>query len=277
MTMPYYYDRYKAKHDSIKPIRGRATEIRPIGERRKDWMSIEMDGDVVACRLYNTQVVRYYPDGRIGLRCGGWTTNTTADFMHEHSPFTVQRSYKNMWVSGPCGPDKSMLYLPMPSTQELILCPVGDMKGWAYEPYPMFRRVVDREKSKDERVALRPFLEWARVFLTLSDGWIMHETRKEARNYGSDTAAYIDARSGDEDKYLSVLCRILPEYVWGDHVVNKRKVGQEGRTDNYDIQFRHDNFKSIVETLMYKHADVYKVVPYTPSNKMATGVITSVT
>jgi hypothetical protein len=276
MTMPYYYDRYKAMHDKIKPIRGRAEETRPIGDRRKDWMRIEMDGDVVACLLYQTQVVRYYPDGRVGLRCGEWVTATTADFMHEHSPFTVQRSYKNMWVSGPFGPNKSTQYLPMPQ-QELVLYPRGDMGGWAYEPYPMFRRVVDREKSKDERAALRPFLEWARVFLSLSDGWIMRETRKETQRYGSNAAAYIDARSGDEGKYLSVLCHMLPDSAWGDYVVSKRKVEQEDRVVGYDLQFRHDTFKNIIEALMYKHADVYKVLPYTPSSKMVTGVITSET
>ena len=72
------YNHYKSLYENIKPIRGRAVDVRPIGKRSRDWETIRMDGDVVECVLYRTPVVRYYPDGRIGLQSDGWATTATA-------------------------------------------------------------------------------------------------------------------------------------------------------------------------------------------------------
>ena len=34
------YTHYKNLWESVKPIRGRSVEVRPIGERRRDWEQI---------------------------------------------------------------------------------------------------------------------------------------------------------------------------------------------------------------------------------------------
>ena len=175
--MRNYYQDFKNLYDAIKPIRGRAEDVRPIGERRRDWERVEMDGDVVACRLYNTQVVRYYPDGRIGLRCGGWSSPLTADFAHTHSPWQCFKRHNKLWVMVPTETEKYMYY-PVPTEGELQFhlvgnywSPVGDVV--------VEKRVVNRERAKEARAPYRPFLQWAKTFLKMSDGWIMHATRKE--------------------------------------------------------------------------------------------------
>lgn len=69
--------------NQIKPIRGRAKDERPIGDRRKNYMQIFQDtaGNMV-CKLYDTHVVTFYPDNKVRLRVPAqWRTNTTATFI----------------------------------------------------------------------------------------------------------------------------------------------------------------------------------------------------
>ena len=73
-----------------KPIRGRA--IKPLGDRRKQHMSIERrnegtDKEAVACVLYNTDCVTYYKDGRIHLNHGNYITQSTAQFIDRVFPY----------------------------------------------------------------------------------------------------------------------------------------------------------------------------------------------
>ena len=62
------YEHYEKQWKQIKPIRGRTEVIKPIGQRRRTWETIEKrDDDVYACHLYQTDVVKYYPDGSISI------------------------------------------------------------------------------------------------------------------------------------------------------------------------------------------------------------------
>lgn len=68
---------------NIAPIRGRAKDERPIGDRRKNYMQIFQDaaGNMV-CKLYDTNVVTFYPDNKVRLHVPKeWRTNTTATFV----------------------------------------------------------------------------------------------------------------------------------------------------------------------------------------------------
>lgn len=56
-----------AKFNSIKPIRGRSTDVRPLGNRRNDSLTIRMEGDSVFVRLYQTDIIGYRSDGTIEL------------------------------------------------------------------------------------------------------------------------------------------------------------------------------------------------------------------
>jgi len=70
---------------NIAPIRGRAKDERPIGDRRKNYMQIFQDaaGNMV-CKLYDTNVVTFYPDNKVRLRVPiEWNTSTTATFIRD--------------------------------------------------------------------------------------------------------------------------------------------------------------------------------------------------
>ncbi len=77
------YARALEHHDLIKPIRG--TNIRPIivttnGRRRKHLQILKQRDGSVACRLYDTNVLTYYPNGEIHFTNGGYATTSTHQF-----------------------------------------------------------------------------------------------------------------------------------------------------------------------------------------------------
>ncbi len=62
------YEQAVTKHDSIKPIRGRSTGIRPLGHRSNDNLTIRrLHDDSIVVRMYSTDIITYRPDGTIEL------------------------------------------------------------------------------------------------------------------------------------------------------------------------------------------------------------------
>lgn len=269
-----YYEQFKNLHDSIKPIRGRACETRPIGERRRDWEVIEMDGPVVACVLYHTQVVRYYPDGRIGLQCGGWQTPSTADFIHIHSPWQCFKRNGKLWVMVPNSDGKYMHY-PVPREGELIFRPTEDGRWEPASEVVIQKQVVNREKAKEARAPYQPFLKWAKTFMKLSDGWIMHETRKSVfpmpdgyfnyREYNEPMILEM-ASSGDDAEYVKALCVVLWD---GTNALDSRIAetimrnigGHTYPTTFYDMQFSYELLKSRIYRMVEKVSVIHDKVP----------------
>jgi hypothetical protein len=67
--------------DSIKPIRGRSPEIRPLGNRRDaDSYWVRMNGDDVQFMLYKSAVITYKPDGGVVLTPDTYSTVSTHQF-----------------------------------------------------------------------------------------------------------------------------------------------------------------------------------------------------
>lgn len=172
------YEYFKEKYESIKPIRGRSVDTRPIDRRTRDWELIiktEMPDGTVAygAQLYHTEVVRYLADGTIQMRIDTWATPITADFMQRWSPFGVRKAQKNIWVRVP----KTGKEYPVPVNSVLEF----KMRDGVYElvtglPETLKQKVVDRTLSKQMRQAYKPFVDYATTFLKLSEGWVMHDT-----------------------------------------------------------------------------------------------------
>jgi hypothetical protein len=71
----------KNLHDSIKPIRGRSPEIRPLGNRRDaDSYWVRMKGEDVEFVLYKSAVITYKPDGGVVLTPDTYSTVSTHQF-----------------------------------------------------------------------------------------------------------------------------------------------------------------------------------------------------
>jgi hypothetical protein len=285
--MRNYYQDFKNLYDSIKPIRGRAEDVRPIGQRRRTWERIEMDGDVVACRLYDTQVVRYYPDGRIGVRCGGWQSPLTAEFIHTHSPWQCFKRNNKLWVMVPMETEKYMHY-PIPSSGELQFqlvgnywSPVGDVL--------IEKRVVNREKAKQARAPYKPFLNWAKTFLKMSDGWIMHETRKQVIPVGEMQYHYSHLHKEalmklmlDESSYLKAMCYVLSRR--GDanesklaETITETYDGIHGtrsfNTHHYDMKFDFKLLSGRVYRMVDAVCDVHDKVQVEATTRTQSGIV----
>lgn len=182
------YRSYKAKHDGIKPIRGK--DIRPIGKRRRTNETIrevEVEGvKGIACRLYNTDCVTYLENGDVLLSTGGFNTNTTRAFINAHAPGVCLKQDNYLWVK------VDGTYYPLPRGGETLLLREGyDAPGMyeysakysAIHPHPVKQEVVDRTMAKQARVPLMPFLNWAKAMLTLSDGFVALDITKMPNAY----------------------------------------------------------------------------------------------
>jgi hypothetical protein len=90
------FDEVKKHHDSVAPIRGRSRETRPLGKRRnychmtivRNTRSVISDDeplgkfmDTFSYRLYNTDCVEWFPDGKVHVKHQGWNSPTTMQFM----------------------------------------------------------------------------------------------------------------------------------------------------------------------------------------------------
>jgi hypothetical protein len=221
------YNHYKSLYESVKPIRGRAEEVRPIGNRRRDWETIRMDGDVVECVLYQTPVVRYYPDGSVGFRCGGWVTPSTAEFMHAHSPLMARKKSNRIWVR----PNRESTEYPLASHDEARFKLTTDNKWVPDEPIVITKKVINRQQAKEAREPYQKFLNFVDAFMKLSDGWVTEDTRAavgtlSTKNWGdrydfgvgeviyrrnpSSMRAVLDLiQESDEDDYLRAMCALL--------------------------------------------------------------------
>lgn len=82
---PYLHDYAAAlrKYEEIKPfVKGAFKGERPLAERTRPQLRILKDDvDAVIVRLYNTDIIRFKPDGQIELDQGGWATATTHEVM----------------------------------------------------------------------------------------------------------------------------------------------------------------------------------------------------
>jgi hypothetical protein len=88
----------KQRWESIKPIRGRAEDTRPLGLRRNTHIQIWKDGDDYKCRLYQTDCVIFKPNGDIVVDTGGWTTTTTASFVGEVLGVGTSIMNSSLWL-----------------------------------------------------------------------------------------------------------------------------------------------------------------------------------
>ena len=78
------YEQALAHYESIVPIRG-SDNVRPIcrttnGRRKKQYQIDKYPDGTVACRLYNTDVLLFYPDGEIAFNNGNYPSTTTHSF-----------------------------------------------------------------------------------------------------------------------------------------------------------------------------------------------------
>jgi hypothetical protein len=179
------YIQAKAKWQNIKPIRGRAVDIRPIGKRSRSWeaiVQVDLGADkpegeryAYAARLHSTNVVTWYPDSTMGIKVDTYHTPITAKFIHEVSPLCCCKTNRKLWVCSYGTGSESIKY-PVPYKDELRMRRQDDGAWAPLEGYAPKVRRTDRNVTKPLQQQVAPFLNWAKAFLSMADGAIQPET-----------------------------------------------------------------------------------------------------
>jgi hypothetical protein len=273
------YIHYKNLFESVKPIRGRAEDTRPIGKRRRDWETIRMVGDVVECVLYQTPVVRYFPDGSVGLQCNGWVSPSTAEFMHEHSPFYARKRSNRIWVSH----SRESTAYPLPNRDEVKFVLTADNKWAPHEPILITKKVVNRNKAKEARAPYKLFLNYVETFLKMSDGWVSDALRAEVgtRNPGNWGDAYdfgvgtyfykADARAiqstldmilrAEDGDYLRPMCALLQQMEPTERKLVRIEKSENPRMRDFnDLRYDHKLVRAKLYRMIEKCEDMHEEV-----------------
>jgi hypothetical protein len=83
--------------DSVKL--GNNTYLERVTERVYEDGKMPQERTVIAVRLHNTQIVRFYEDGTKSLHTGGWQTVTTKDRLNEFCGNKIFQQ-KRCWYYG---------------------------------------------------------------------------------------------------------------------------------------------------------------------------------
>lgn len=102
--IPYLrnYDEAVAKFEKTKPIRGGGANGGRIalGHRHRvaEFYMHKTEKGAIECICYRTPVVTFHPDGNIELSSGGWSSNTTAQFIEDVLPITCRVNQSSLVV-----------------------------------------------------------------------------------------------------------------------------------------------------------------------------------
>jgi hypothetical protein len=297
-NIPTSYAYYKELYESIKPIRGRP-DCRPVNNRRETWKTI-IEKDLgngeksYAMKFHNTECVEYFANGDITLRIGSWATPLTAEFIHIHSPFRCWKQYNKVWVKFVDSSENYKDGVSYPIHRELRLAydgewQVGTSSGHMFKPVgdvPIVKRVVDRAKAKAAREPIKPFLEFAKSFFAMSDGWVMHETKKQvigfneengySWEYLSDMEMY-ERIKGNPDGYLKLMIHMLRR-----ETPTKREVAETIKVkhgafeyDNpyYDEKHSYNRVRALAYKVVEGAVDIYTVKEVALSSKAMTNIV----
>ena len=110
-------------HDHFKKARDRY-EGRPLGVETRLVISRKSMGDepTYAIRYHSTEIVRFYPDGNVGIQLNGWDSKTTKARVREYSPGSIWTSRGETLLAWGYSP---MSTLPIDSEKEYLLTPRG--------------------------------------------------------------------------------------------------------------------------------------------------------
>lgn len=254
------YRNLEDKYERTKPIRGRSVDVRPIGARRRDWEQVvrvvdNATGEVLyGGKFHNTNVFLFRPNGNVIFNLNGWHTPTTREFIHNHCPITSAHISKNkIWLylaaHGTCN-----TFVPMPDSESLELEYDPELRKYKTDKFLHAKQwVVDRKLAKEQRERVKPFLDYCRVMLSLSDGLIAKERVFEAvRDQELSNAierTYVPTR----DRYEALVELLQDESKWEAVLLQRLRYGNATvtRTANgysVPVDFMATWFGAVVRT-----------------------------
>lgn len=196
------YNRTKQKYEDTKPIRGRAVDVRPWDDRRRDNQQVvrfirAIDGAVMyGAKLYETIVFEVDPSGNITLHTGGWNSKTTTEFLDKvlrslHFGCAVIRRHNFLWVA-----KQARTWHRIESDKGLTFTYNKDTHSYKAPMTTVTRKTVNRLRIKEVRAKLKPFKDYCNAILKLSEGYISGSMYKD---YATVRQAQYGGRLRDVD------------------------------------------------------------------------------
>ena len=170
------YEQAKNRWESVKPIRGRAEDVRPVGNRRATEYRIVKEEDPKpfeeadvfkiiyygsSSSSYNTDYVTYYHDGRVTLDVGDYPSVGTSEIIDAFSPYTCAKRNGRVWV------EVGGKYYPL-----IPNVPLTFIRNECLNDVEIIQEVVDRKKTNSIREQIKPFLDKLRIIDKVSNGYI---------------------------------------------------------------------------------------------------------
>jgi hypothetical protein len=172
-------------YDSIVPIRG-SNNLRPIcrtpsGRRKKQYQirvnglssyglqaayGTDRDNPPVVCQLYNTDVLVFYPNGKVAFHNGGYPTSTTHGFAnailyYDGVSFGTRQNHTEITVG-----DKAYIIDPH---QYFTIRRNSDGKYEAVDPEPQYEYYVKRDVLTAKRKPVLAFQKHCLAMAKLAD------------------------------------------------------------------------------------------------------------
>lgn len=163
----------------IKPIRGR--DIKPLTRnRRKTYMNVRKEDEIVKFRLYSTDVVQFHPDGRIEVTTGMWATTSTRVFISVVLGVQVMAKSGRTYIR--CVLGSGYGWLPVSGGKESTILERGGERGpYALTmPDPVYptRVRIKRKEAKQEYARYAAFKDLLAGVGKAMDGTERDEFRK---------------------------------------------------------------------------------------------------
>lgn len=171
------YEDAKRRHDSIIPIRGKSPELRPLGDRYAYAKTIHesvQDGvSYIACCLYESEVIKFFADGRIVISGCGYNTISTAKFI-----WKVAQPVLNASTWG-----RAALWVRLIDDKQYIInnkAPITINGDGTVEAEPCVIHKVKRKELNVVRKQYKPFIDYVVTMYKLTGGVV-----EFTRDYGT--------------------------------------------------------------------------------------------
>ena len=170
------YEQFKELYNSVKPIRGRAIEVRPIGDRRRDQeqviCKVQDDGQVAyGAQLHSTVVFLAMPNGDLIYNSGGWHSNLTSEFASSLvRGINVIKKFGLLWLMRDVGTEKFCAVLDSPVLVKWDTTNPNYEHYRLEKPTTVVRRMADPVKLKVARAPIQKFKNYVTAILSMSEG-----------------------------------------------------------------------------------------------------------
>lgn len=192
------YAAAKTKYETTKHIRGRDTEQRPLGDRRRPHFQIQKRGEDIVCRCYGTNVVTYHPDNTITVHVPArWRTNTTATFiMDVLGRYRMGAGVRDhdvvLWLKG-----DGARYMRVGEATKFKIESNGNLTLLSNDREHHVH-AIDRKRMNELRKSIKPFRDYVRAALNLREGKFGIEEADVLRDFLRDNDICPDALGSND-------------------------------------------------------------------------------